>query len=39
MGVYNYKEPNNHPEYHFCPKCGNAITEYDRFCNKCGREI
>ena len=30
---------NNHPEYHFCPKCGNAITEYDRFCNKCGREI
>lgn len=30
---------NNHPEYHFCPNCGNAITEYDRFCNKCGREI
>ena len=30
---------NNHPEYHFCPKCGNAITEYDRFCNKCGTEI
>ena len=39
MGVYNYQETNNHPEYHFCPKCGNAITEYDRFCNKCGREI
>ena len=30
---------NNHPEYHFCPNCGNAITEYERFCNKCGREI
>ena len=36
---YNNTVSNDHPEYHFCPNCGNAITEYDRFCNKCGREI
>lgn len=37
--VNNNPVSNDHPEYHFCPNCGNAITEYDRFCNKCGREI
>ena len=37
--VNNNPVSNDHPEYHFCPSCGNAITEYDRFCNKCGREI
>ncbi len=38
MGIYNYDTINN-TKYNFCPKCGNAVTEYDRFCNKCGREI
>ena len=30
---------NSTVQYNFCPHCGNAITEFDRFCNKCGKEI
>ena len=38
-GRIHQENINTMPQYNFCPHCGNAITEFDRFCNKCGKEI
>ncbi len=24
---------------HFCPSCGNPVTEHDRFCSNCGKDL